>query len=154
EDPLPDPPAPRDFVETLRPRTFRGHEGGVSGIAAAKSGQRFVSVGFDQTVRIWSVAGDPPTIRYKFKSPGVGVTFYGDDHGIAACDGLTIALLDATRMKGPKVLESPRGGVSGLVANASGSRMLAGLSDGYLRLWDTAGAKFDEWPAATRGPVA
>ena len=58
---LPDPPAPKDFTEKLRPKLFNGHEGGVAAISTAKSGQRFVSVGFDQTVRLWTVGRGEPT---------------------------------------------------------------------------------------------
>ena len=155
DEPLPpDPSVAPDFVEKLRPKVFKGHQAGVSGIATARSGQRFVSIGFDQTVRVWTVNKDLPTTRYKFRSPGIAVALYGDDRGIAAADGLTVALLDATRMSAAKALESPKGGVSGLAVNADGTKVLTGLSDGFLRLWDTSTGKPDEWGVAPRGPIA
>ena len=150
----PDPPTATDFVEKLRPKTFRGHQGAVSGIAAAKSGQRFVSIGFDQTVRVWTVTKEQPITRHKLESPGMAIALYNQDRGLAAADGLTVALMDANRMSAAKSLESPRGGVTGLAVNADGTKVLTGLSDGFLRLWDVATARFDEWGVAQRGPVA
>jgi len=151
---LPDPPTPTDFTERLRPKLFKGHEGGVAAISTAKSGQRFVSIGFDQTVRIWSVDRGEPATRHRLKNAGVGVTFYNNDRGIAATDSFTLALLDATRMKPAKSMDSPKGGVSSLAVTPDGSRAFTGLTDGFVRLWDIAGGRFDEWAVATRGPIA
>src|SRR5262245_51419980 len=151
---LPDPPAPNDFTEKLRPMVFKGHEGGVAAVSTGKSGQRFVTAGFDQTLRIWSVGSAESTLRHKLKSPGVGVAFYDNDRGIAATDSFTLALLDATRMKPAKTMDSPKGGVSSLAVTPNGSRAFTGLSDGFVRLWDTASGRFDEWAVATRGPIA
>jgi hypothetical protein len=132
---------------------FRGHQAGVSGVAVSRSGLRVFTVGMDKTVRVWSVPLEDVTTRHRFQAPGIGVALYGQDQGLAACDSLTVALMDSTRMKAPKGLESPRGGVSGLAVTADGSKVLTGMTDGYLRLWDTASARFDEWAAAPRGPI-
>ncbi|HKB04552.1 MAG TPA: hypothetical protein VKD90_20180 [Gemmataceae bacterium] len=148
-----DDAVPADFVNQLRPKVFRGHTGAVNGIAVAKTGMRFATVGTDRTVRVWSVLKESGNVRHTFASPGAGVAYCDDDRRVAACDGLAVVLFDAAKSPTSRGLESPRGGVTALAVSPDGSRALTGLSDGYLRIWDTNLGRSDEWATAPRGPV-
>ena len=146
-------PLPKDFADQLRPRTFVGHAGAVNGLAVARSGARFATVGTDRTLRLWSVTKDAFLVRHTFTAPAVGVAWADDDRRLLAADGFVVGLFSPLNTKPPRGFESPRGGVTALAATPDGNRALTGLTDGYLRLWDTAAGRPDEWPAAARGPV-
>jgi hypothetical protein len=146
-------PLPKDFAEQLRPRTFAGHAGAVNGIAVARSGSRFATVGADRTLRLWSVTKEAFLVRHTFTAPAVGVAWADDDRRLLAADGFVVGLFNPLNTKPPSGFESPRGGVTALAVTPDGNRALTGLTDGYLRLWDTAAGRPDEWPAAARGSV-
>ena len=147
-------PLPKDFADQLHPRTFTGHAGAVSAIAVAKSGSRFATAGADRTIRLWSVSKDAAVVRHTFTAPAVGVAWADLDRRLVAADGLTVGLFDPLKSNPPRPFESPRGGVTALAVAPDGTKALTGLTDGYLRLWDLASGRPDEWPAAARGPVA
>jgi hypothetical protein len=144
---------PRDFADKLRPRTYTGHEGAVGAIAIASNGSRFATVGVDRTLRIWSIVGDESTIRHSFSSPAVGVAWHGGDRRLTAADGFSLGLFDAMKATSPRLFDTPRSGVSALAITPDGTRALTGLTDGSVRVWDTASGRADEWPVASRGPV-
>jgi WD40 repeat protein len=150
---VPEAPLPQDFADQLRPRTFVGHAGAISGLAISRSGSRFATVGADRTLRLWSVTKDAFVVRHTFTAPAVGVVWADDDRQMLAADGFVVGVFNPRTTKPPRGFESPRGGVSALVATPDGNRVLTGLTDGYLRLWDTATGRPDEWPAAARGAV-
>jgi WD40 repeat protein len=154
DEPIPETPLPKDFADQLRARTFAGHSGAVVGLAVANSGSRFVSVGMDKTLRIWSVAKGESIVRHTFGSPAVGVAWYGQDRRIAAADGFSVALCDPANSSGPRKFDSPRSGVTCLAVTEDGARALTGLSDGFVRLWNTGSGQADEWAVASRGPIA
>ena len=153
EDPLPEIPLPKDFSNQLRPRSFKGHAGAVNWLGIAKSGSRFASAGTDRTLKLWSVTKDDSVQRHTFISPAIGVAWCDQDRKLVAADGFTVAIFDTKNSSGPRTLDSPRGGVSALAVTADGGHALTGLSDGYLRMWDTNSGRADEWAVAARGPV-
>lgn len=153
EDPVPDVPLPKDFTDQLRSKTFTGHAGAVNALAVAGGGSRFASAGTDKTVRLWSITSDASIVRHTFTSPMSGVAWCDRDRRIAAADGFAVMLFDAMKTNQPRPMESPRGGVLCLAATPDGGKALTGLTDGFLRLWDTAAGRSDEWPASAREPV-
>jgi WD40 repeat protein len=153
DEPVPEVPLPKDFADQLRPKTFPGHAGAVNGLSVAASGSRFVSVGTDRTLRVWSVAKDPSFVRHTFASPAVGVAWCDRDHRIAAADGLTLALFESAKTTQPRAIDSPKSGVTCMAVNVDGSKALTGLTDGFIRYWDTNAGRFDEWAVAARGPI-
>ena len=153
DTPAPVTVLPKDFADQLKPKTFSGHAGAVNGLAVAASGARFVSVGTDRTLRLWTVASDESMTRHTFVSPAVGVAWYGKDRAIAVADGLSLALFDAEKAAAPRIFDSPRGGVACMAIGANGVRALTGLRDGFVRLWDTGAGRADEWAVAASGPI-
>jgi hypothetical protein len=153
EDPVPETPLPKNFADQLRAKTFAGHAGAVDALAVAGSGSRFVSVGNDKTLRLWSVKGDSIT-RHTFGSPAVGVAWCAQDHRIAAADGFSLALLDPAASGALRKFDSPRSGVTCMAITGDGSRAITGLTDGFVRLWNTGTGQSDEWGVAARGGIA
>lgn len=127
------------------PRRYRGHGSAVVGIATGTDG-RVYTIGDDKTLRSW--AGGESSVLCTFLSPGIGVTTFDGARRVAACDGLIVALLDPLRPAEKKTFESLRGGVRSLAVSADGRTLATGLSDGFLRVWDTDTGKYEEWPAA------
>lgn len=154
EEPIPEVPLPKDFADALRAKTFKGHAGAINGLAVASTGSRFVSVGTDKTLRIWSVTKDESILRHNtFISPAMGVAWRDRDRQIIAADGLTLAIFEAAKATAPRPFESAKGGVSALSVAVDGSKAITGLTDGFLRLWDTVAGRPDEWAVAARGPI-
>lgn len=149
---VPETALPKDFADQLRPKIYRGHEGAVSALAVAGSGSRFLSVGDDRTLRLWPVKGEPIT-RHTFGSPALSVAWCAQDRRVAAADGLTVALADPTPTGALRKLDSPRSGVTCMAITSDGSRAITGLTDGFIRLWNTGAGQFDESGVASRGGI-
>src|SRR5207249_4803518 len=101
---------------------------------------------------LWSVTRDGGLVRHTLPSPAVGVVW--DSTGrLFGADGHTLGSFDPNKRTAPRGLDSPRGGVTALAMTADGGRTLTGLTDGYLRLWDVAAGRSEEWPVVARGAV-
>lgn len=148
-----EPTPPKTVVkkpEAVQPRLFRGHLQTVTGIAFNAEGSLFFTSSNDKTARRWDDTGESK-ILHGFDSPSIACVAYSDGKRFAACDGLTVALFES-RGGGPvKLLESPRSGVRALAVSNDGTIVATALSDGFVRIWQTDSAKFDEWTVAGKG---
>jgi WD40 repeat protein len=129
-------PAPLAFTRTI---TFRGHKGGVLGLAVTGSGQTILSVSDDKAI-IHYASSEPGRHRrlHELNSPGVAVVLCDQDRQAVFCDGCDVVVYDLVEQKARATFENPRGGVRSLAAAPDGSFLLTGATDGCVRWWSVA----------------
>lgn len=84
-------------------RAFEGHEGRIYGLAFARDGSILVSVAEDESVRVWSVDGDPVVARHRIPGP-----YHGMD--ITGASGLS-----ASQVAGLVTLGAETDGATGII---------------------------------------
>jgi WD domain, G-beta repeat len=132
----PEPPtASEDVVE---PVTFRGHKGGVLGLAVSRNGKSIVSISDDQNALHYSPAerGKHSQLHH-LASPGIGIVLCNDDRDAAFCDGGEAVFFSLADRKPRARFENPRGGLRSIAAAPDGAFVLAGTTDGAVRWWNT-----------------
>jgi cytochrome c len=108
------------------PRVLEGHTQNVNGVAFAPDGRTLVSVGYDQSVRIWPLAGPPAPTVVVMPGPLNAVAIGGDGEIAAgAADGKLYFLAgDGTRVgevaAGPRPVISIAISPDGMLAAAAG----------------------------------
>jgi WD40 repeat protein len=135
--------------------TFRGHKGGVYGVAVSRSGKTMLSVSDDQTVLSYSLAEpDKHSQVHRLMSPGIGVVLANNDRDAIFCDGGDVIVYDLAGRRPRASFENPRGGIRSLAASADGSMILTGTSDGAVRWWsETAGGLAHELDVDAKATV-
>ncbi|HVK08461.1 MAG TPA: hypothetical protein VM597_06750, partial [Gemmataceae bacterium] len=133
--PEPDPKPPSvTFTEAM---AFRGHNGGVYGIAVSRTGRTILSVSDDRAVLVYA-PGEKENggVLHKLMSPGMAVALCNQDRDAVFCDGGDVVVLPLAGGKPAVSFENPRGGIRCLSAAADGSYVLTGTTDGCVRWWD------------------
>ena len=138
-DPKPPPPEANEFTT---PVSFRGHQGGVYGVAVNRTGKTIFSVSEDQHVFHYTPkeAGKHGQI-HKLVSPGVAIALRNEDRDLIFCDGGDVVVYDVPGRKVKASFENPRGGIRSLAASGDASIILTGATDGTVRWWSVATGK-------------
>ena len=138
DDPPPPKPKPTpESDEVTEPITFRGHKGGVFGVAISRSGKTILSISDDQNVLHYSPGerGKHGQL-HRLASPGVAVVLCNDDRDAVFCDGGEAVVYDVPGRKPRATFENPRGGIRSLAAAPDASFVLTGTTDGAVRWWN------------------
>jgi hypothetical protein len=118
--------------------TFRGHNGGVFGVAVSRSGKTILSISDDRAVLQYSPKErGKHGVVHKLGSPGLAVVLCDDDRLAAFCDGGETVVYNLPGRKVMAKFENPRGGIRSLAAAPDGSFVLTGTTDGVVRWWGT-----------------
>jgi WD40 repeat protein len=118
-----------------RPRRLLGHEGEVWALAAA--GERLISAGRDQTVRVWDVRTGRARVLRGHEGDVIAVAAAAGTGRVASASrDRTLRLWNLADGE-PRVLAAPEGRARALVASADGAR-LAGATDDALWSWQLA----------------
>jgi hypothetical protein len=132
-----DPKSPPVSDEPVMAMTFRGHNGGVFGLAISRSGKTILSVSDDQAVLHYSPQErGKHGLVHKLGSPGLAVALCDEDRTAVFCDGGEVVVYDLPGRKVRATFENPRGGLRSLAAAPDGSFVLAGTTDGAVRWWN------------------
>ena len=123
--------------EVTEPITFRGHKGGVFGVAVSRTGKTILSISDDQNVLHYSPGerGKHGQL-HRLGSPGVAVVLCNDDRDAVFCDGGEVVVYDVPGRKPRATFENPRGGIRSLAAAPDASFVLTGTTDGAVRWWN------------------
>ncbi|HJZ56762.1 MAG TPA: protein kinase, partial [Gemmataceae bacterium] len=127
--------------------TLLGHTDLAVGVGFAPDGA-LASTSWDQTVRLWDLAGGRPYRVWRAHAQRVrGAAFAPDGRlATASADG-TVRVWDPATGTARQVLSGHTGGVVSLAFDPAG-RLATAAGDGRVRVWDTA---VDREPAAATG---
>ncbi len=134
-----DPKPPPVVNEFTKPVTFRGHQGGVYGVAVSRSGKTILSTSDDRNVFQYTPLDESKhTLVQRMLSPGINVALCSDDREAAFCDGGDVVVFDLGSRKVKAKFENPRGGIRSLAVGGNGAFVLTGATDGAVRWWSVA----------------
>jgi WD40 repeat protein len=138
-------------------RQFNGHTNVARAAAFFKDGRRFVSCGFDRTLRVWDVATGKELARLEGHTRDeIDCLALSPDqrHLLSGGEDHTFRLWDVETGKQLHCFEN-LGRVIGLAVSADGRWALSGSSDPTLRLWDLKDRKevhrFDAHTGSVQG---
>jgi WD40 repeat protein len=136
--PPPKNPVPPGSDDPVPAMTFRGHSGGVFGVAVSRSGKTILSISDDRAVLQYSPQErGKHGVVHKLGSPGLAVALCDNDRVAVFCDGGETVVYDLAGRKVRATFENPRGGIRSLAAAPDGSFVLTGTTDGVVRWWGT-----------------
>ncbi|WP_145279392.1 serine/threonine-protein kinase [Tautonia plasticadhaerens] len=119
-------------------QSLTGHSGQVYSVTFGPDGNRLVSVGEDQTLRVWDVATGRE-VRPPIRVPGgvlLTVAFSPDGNRIAA-GGETLMVWEAATGQHVRTLPGHTAGVRTVVFSPDGTLIASIGGDGFAKLWDT-----------------
>lgn len=105
-------------------------------VAVAPDGSRLATAHADATVRFWDRAGAPVGTPDTLPGTPVSLAFAPDGRLVAAVGATTVVWVAGG--EAPDRTLTNRADVESLGFDGTGPRILAGLSDGWVELWDAA----------------
>jgi hypothetical protein len=124
-------------------QTLTGHTGAVANVAVTPDGRTLVSVGNDNSVRLWDVATGKLQKTLEGHTGWVGSVVLTPDGTFAVTAGgdNSIRVWDIKAAKEVKKLEGHTVAIRGLALTADGKTLISGASDKTCRAWDLASGK-------------
>jgi eukaryotic-like serine/threonine-protein kinase len=114
---------------------FEGHKQAVYSAAFSPNGEKALSGGRDNYARLWEVRTGSEIRHFEHIAPVVAVAFSPDDRSAVTASDATLTLWNlASGVEISRLEESAE--ISSVVFSPDGSRLLAGLNDGSISLWD------------------
>jgi WD40 repeat protein/Flp pilus assembly protein TadD len=127
------------FAESQWVRDFRGHRQQVSSVAFSPDGQRLLTGGEDQSVKVWSLATGGMLANLTGHSAFVRqVAFSRDGQLTISCsDDGTVRVWDA-QLRERGIYRGHRDAIMGLAVHPDGRRLVTCGNDGSVKVWDLA----------------
>jgi WD40 repeat protein len=107
-------------------------------VKISPDGKRFMSGGFEPTLRLWDIAGGAPVLRASEQLRSILAV--RPDGGVYATvsAGRTVQLWEDAKKEAVRKLEGAGETIVSLAFSPDGKRIVAGLQDGSLAAWDAA----------------
>ena len=116
---------------------WRGHRGGIDGLAVSPDGKRAVSAADDHTVRVWDVASGKALKTFE-GHPGLAAAAFFPDGARAATAGEDGTLRIWDLGKGQAASWTSPAGLRAVAVAPDGKTLYSAGFDGTLRAWDAA----------------
>lgn len=155
------PPTERDFAwgylvrrASQDRRTFAGHQGPVAA-AAVNSQGKLITVGLDDTLRVWNLADGALEATLAVATADAAVVALSPDGSrlVAAYADGSARLWNFAGGAAPRSLIGPAEPIVALTFFNGGRWLAAAAADGHIRIWDPAGAPIADWPVAESGEI-
>lgn len=120
--------------------TYKGHAGGVIGLAWSPDGKQIASCGDDGTVQVWEAATGKARWSTTVGRFAFAVAWSPDGTRIVADAGAdgALVLLDAASGRQLASFGSQSGFVEGLAWSPDGKQLASGAQDGTVTVWDVS----------------
>ncbi|MCI0705684.1 MAG: WD40 repeat domain-containing protein [Planctomycetia bacterium] len=124
-------------------QTLTGHTGAAAGVIVTPDGKTLISVGNDNTVRLWDAVTGKLQKTLEGHTSWIGSVITTPDGTLAITGGgdNTIRVWDIKGQKEVKKLEGHTVAIRGLSLTADGKTLVSGASDKTCRTWDLAKGK-------------
>lgn len=133
---------------------FFGHHGVVSAVAWDPAGVKFLSCGYDKTVRLWSAEERHHLSIFKEHVHRVRcVAWVGEDQAASGGDDETIRLWNVASGNGLRTLSGHKGSVFAVTYVPEKHLLLSGGQDQTIRIWDLRTGKCLRVIEGHTGPV-
>jgi WD40 repeat protein len=121
--------------------TLAGHEDQVTGLEFSPGGEQLISIGKDQTARIWDLTTRQGRVLLESKHELTSAAFSADVTQVAVGDTLGFIRVFPAQGGTERILEGHVGNVESLIFFADGKQLVSGGRDHTIRIWDLATGK-------------
>lgn len=130
---------------------WKAHDDGAFLVTFSSDGQKLVTTGADQTVKVWDYTTRKPVVTIPQKAGFAAFCF--NDQGIVTTDSNSLALWSASTGESKYETELPGSSVTTTHLSRSRRHIATGHKDGRVKVWNVSDGKMKWDVAAHSSPV-